>query len=146
MWSIMNATSGDISLFLYSIKKKKRKKEKEKERKKKWNSVKLLYVLNSGFDTLVNHKNKPHLSALPLRFVFCLRWIKYTFTGSDFVLDLIIPLKLSFSPSCIKRNWSHNWPFFHNRIHNSNCSHFRGGSRTAITPNMEPFVIMVNGF
>ena len=31
MWSIMNATSGDISLFLYSI---KRKKEKEKEKKK----------------------------------------------------------------------------------------------------------------
>ena len=133
-----------LEIYLYSFiqSKKKKKKRKRKRKKKKWNSIKLLYVLNSGFDTLVNHKNKPHLPTLPLRFVFCLRWIKYTFTGSGFVLDLIIPLKLSFFPSCIKSNW----PFFHNRIHNSNCSHFRGGSRTAITPNMEPFVIMVNSF
>ena len=34
MWSIMNATSGDISLFIYSIKKKKEKKKKKKKKKK----------------------------------------------------------------------------------------------------------------
>ena len=57
-----------------------------------WNSVKLLHVLYSDFDARVKHKNKPHLTFLLLRFVFCLRGVKYTFATSGLVLDLIILL------------------------------------------------------
>ena len=57
-----------------------------------WNSLKLLHVLYSDFNARVNHKSKPYLTALALKFVFCLRGVKYTFTGSGFVLDLIIAL------------------------------------------------------
>ena len=57
-----------------------------------WNSLKLLHVLYSDFNARVNHKSKPYLTALALNFVFCLRGVKYTFTGSGFVLDLIIAL------------------------------------------------------
>ena len=48
--------------------------------------------LYSDFDVSVNHKTNSHLTVLLLSFVFCLRVAKYTFTGSGFVLDLIIPL------------------------------------------------------
>ena len=57
-----------------------------------WNSLKLLHVLYSDFHARVKHKNKLHLTVLLLRFVFCLRGVKYTFTIRGFLLDLIIPL------------------------------------------------------
>ena len=55
-------------------------------------TLKLLHVLYSDFDAPLKHKNKTYLTVFPLRFVFCLRGAKYTFTSSGFVLDLIIPL------------------------------------------------------
>ena len=61
----------------------------------RWNSVKLLHVLYSDFDACVNHKSKPHLTVLTFKFVFGLRGLKCTFTGSGFVVDLIIPLHQS---------------------------------------------------
>ena len=111
--------------------------------------MKLLHVLYSGFNAHVNHKSKPYLSALALKFVFCLREVKYTFTASGFVLDLIIALhrrNLSVFSSYIRSNWSYNRSCFHNRVPNSNCFDSRVGSRTAATPKMELFVTMVNNF
>ena len=113
-----------------------------------WNSLKLLHVLYSDFEACVKHKNKPYLTVLPFRFVFCLREAKYTFTSKGFVLDLIIPLhrgNLSFF-WLHESNWSRNWSFFHNPVHNTKCFHSRGRSATAATPTMELFVAIVNGF
>ena len=58
----------------------------------KGNSVKLLHVPYSDFDARVNHKNKSRLTALAIKFVICLREMKYTVTGSGFALDVIIPI------------------------------------------------------
>ena len=57
-----------------------------------WNSVQLLHGLHSDLEERLNHKHKLHLTGSPLRFVFCLRKVKCTFTGSVFVLDCIVLL------------------------------------------------------
>ena len=58
----------------------------------KGNSVKLLHVPYSDFDARVNHKNESRLTVLAIKFVICLRGMKYTVTGSGFALDVIIPI------------------------------------------------------
>ena len=58
----------------------------------KGNSVKLLHVPYSDFDARVNHKNKSRLTVLAIKFVICLRGMKYTVTGSGFARGVIIPI------------------------------------------------------
>ena len=109
-----------------------------------WNGKKLLHGLYSDFDAYVSHKNELHLTVSVLRFVFWLRGVKYIFLVCGFILDCSNALKaIKFFSRCINRNWSSNWLFLLNRVQNHNCFHSRGGSKTATTPKVELFVIII---
>lgn len=51
--------------------------------------MRLLHDLHSDIDPLVSHKIELQLNVSLLRFVFCLRRVKFTFAGGGFVLDCI---------------------------------------------------------